>query len=179
MDLNGMEIKELGILPDGSSDIFGNCMEGFDEYSVFLRLCGGTTPTPTASPTPKPTPSTLSPTAHWHGVFECTEGDVNIGSPTFSSINTSNVLDEAVIECQGACQASDDCKYWSLNRDQHMCELKQNNTGKVPSESYISGERLCDHCGNNKTEDLFCGTKGCEVSLSVTGICSKEFTIEV
>jgi hypothetical protein len=127
---------------------------------------------PTLSPT-------LKPTAHWHDVFECAEGDVNIESPTFKSIKASNVLDEAVIECQGACQASVDCQYWSLNREKHLCELKKNDNGKVPSGNHISGKRLCDYCGHNKTEDFFCNTKGCEASLNVTDICSKEFGIEI
>jgi hypothetical protein len=176
MNLNGMEIKEQGVTPDGNSYNSTNCVDGKTSYYAFIRLCGGITPTPTSSPTTSPT---LSPFAHWHDVFECTEGDINIESPTYSSINTSDVLDEAVIECQAACQASVDCEYWSLNREQHVCELKQSDNRKVPSQSYISGERLCDYCGNNKTEDAFCSSKDCEVSLSVTGVCSNEFTLEL
>jgi hypothetical protein len=192
-----LEIESAGDpLPDGSANVFSNCVDDFNDYSVFIRICGGFTPTPTLSPTPRPTllptltptsptlsPTTLSPTlkptAHWHDVFECAEGDVNIESPTFKSIKVSKILDEAVIECQGACQASVDCQYWSLNREKHLCELKKNDTGKVPSEDHISGERLCDYCGNNKTEDLFCNTKGCEASLNVTGVCSQEFSIQI
>jgi hypothetical protein len=189
MSINGMEIERSGVLPDGSSKLISNCVENFKDYDVFLRICGGTTPTPTMSPTiipttlsPTLTPTTLSPTlrptAHWHHVFECTESDVKIESPTFASLKTENALHDAVIECQGACQANVDCKFWSLNRKLHLCELKKNNLKKVPSEDYISGERLCKNCGN-KTEDLFCNSKGCEVSLSVTDICSENFSIQI
>ena len=78
-----------------------------------------------------------------HEVFGCVE-EYNITSPSFSSFATSDDIDEATVECLAACQSTDECNYWTLDRTANTCELKVNNTGKVATVAAISGEKLCD-----------------------------------
>jgi hypothetical protein len=92
-----------GTLPDGNSDYdIDNCESGGRNLSVYIHLCSGTTPSPTIATTEVET---------WHherhGVFECVESHINITSPTVFTISTSADIEEATVQCLGACQSSE------------------------------------------------------------------------
>jgi hypothetical protein len=156
-------------LPDGNSDyIINNCMIAGQNYSIYVRLCSGDTPAPT----------TIAEAWHdsRHEVFDCVEEHINITSPTIATIDTSEDIDEATIQCLAACQASDVCNYWTVDIRNHTCALKLNNTGKVESEYTFSGERSCAVA---TVEEFGCFFINCDVELNISSTCGDQFTFEM
>jgi hypothetical protein len=92
-----------GTLPDGNSNTtVDNCVAGGRNVSVYIHLCGGTTPAPTSEPAWHETR---------HAVFGCIEVGVNITSSTFSSFETNSGSDAASLECLAKCQSTAACEF--------------------------------------------------------------------
>jgi hypothetical protein len=143
---------------------------------VYIYLCSGTTPSPTIAIN-----YTAVETWHHerHGVFECVESHINITSPTVFSIATSADIDEATVQCLGACQSSNICEYWTLDLTKQLCHLKKTNDSKVATnDSVISGERLCASDFRD-FYDFWCDQHGCDLEINITSHCGEEFKLEI
>jgi hypothetical protein len=143
-------------------------------FSVFIYLCSGTTPAPS-------TVTNYTEVEAWHHerheVFECVESHMNITSPTFLSVSTSADIEEATVQCLGACQSSDLCEYWTLDLVQRLCHLKETNGSYVATnESVISGEKFCDF---GSVEDAWCEKPGCHLAMTINSHCGDEFKLEI
>eukprot|EP00495_Collosphaeridae_sp_1-RS-2012_P002221 TRINITY_DN1950_c0_g1_i1.p1 TRINITY_DN1950_c0_g1~~TRINITY_DN1950_c0_g1_i1.p1 ORF type:complete len:114 (-),score=11.81 TRINITY_DN1950_c0_g1_i1:212-508(-) len=75
-----------------------------------------------------------------------------------------------------ACQSAKACNYWTLDTIANICELKYDDTGKVPSDYAISGSKMCDDYQSQ--EEFWCTGKACAATLNIEERCSDEMTVE-
>ena len=107
---------------------------------------------------------------------------MNNTSPTIKSIIASSAVDDATVECMASCQASDVCEYWTLDVQNQICQLKELKSEMVPSESAVSGGKLCRFggtCATNQTM-LWCKGRNCNLGKTIKGdFCSDKITLEM
>jgi len=111
-------------------------------------------------------------------VFQCVEYNVEITSPTIKEVATTSTINKAIIECMAACQSTSICRYWSLNKENWTCQLKEKNQN-ASSETYVSGVSVCSWCTHRKW-DLSCSESFCSVVKTIEDVyCKYEFSLEV
>ena len=64
-------------------------------------------------------------------------------------------------QCQKQCQGVSRCKFWTFNANDKNCYLKTSNSGKTPSESFVtSGPKYCGGMHDQKYE-IYITNKTC------------------
>jgi hypothetical protein len=113
-----------------------------------------------------------------HEVFDCVQSGVNITSPTFFSVATSSDIEEATVECLGACQSSEKCNYWTLDLARQVCELKETKSGTATAanETTFSGESKCDL---GRVEEFSCVPDFCSPSITLNSWCGHQVEIQI
>jgi hypothetical protein len=90
---------------------------------------------------------------------------------------TSTDVHDATLECLAACQASIKCKFWTVDVPRRICELKESNKGEVPSNSTISGAKICDSF--QLREDFWCDKEYCDPYVEITSTCGDYFSVQI
>jgi hypothetical protein len=126
------------------------------------------------------------PSEKWH-LLDCIEQNTKITSPTIQNISTSSGIKDATVECMAACQSSNVCKYWTLDVQNQLCQLKETNVNKSSSVTAVSGEKFC---GFGFRDGVTCTTKSrvfkcygaaCVASISITNekFCATRFSVQI